>query len=144
MMMKDWSFYDVASGALVGRTFHGPLAYLAQNTPPGCAAVEGVHDHLSQRVDLASGAVVDWQPPAPADTEFFTHAWVARRWVALPTPAERRRVDRQRLAERIAAVEAGQARALREAVLQTDPGAVARLQAIEQQIAALRAEMAEA
>ena len=86
-MSATWSFYDVATGALAPGAITCSAAQLAANTPPGHAAIAGRFDPLSQRVDLATGQVVDWQPPAPADDELRTWAWdaVTRRWVASPT-----------------------------------------------------------
>lgn len=85
----NWSFYNPADGSFTGGSFSGPAAYLAANIPEGCAAIEGQHDHLCKRVDLETGEVVDWQPPAPADSADCTHEWSAeaRRWVAIPTLA---------------------------------------------------------
>jgi hypothetical protein len=58
--MKIYSLYDSATGLFVGRTFGTDLREdtgeharaLAANTPAGHGTVEGVHDHLSKRVDL--------------------------------------------------------------------------------------------
>lgn len=45
----------------------------------GLAALNGYYDHLSARVDVATGKVVDYQPPQP-DTD---HEWnpTTKRWV---------------------------------------------------------------
>lgn len=82
-----WSFYDLATGAIAPGAMICTAAQVAANTPEGCAAIVGRFDPLSQRVDLATGQVVDWQPPAPPDDELQTWAWdaTARRWVAQPT-----------------------------------------------------------
>ena len=116
--MKTYSFYDAAAGTFIGRTYAGPETDLRTNTPEGCVAMEGEFDRLCQRVDIDSGKVVDWQPPAPSGDPLRTWAWAAaaRRWVAQPTLAARK-------AERIVAVqaaieklEAAQARPVREAL----------------------------
>lgn len=88
-MSTAWHFYRLSDGHFNGMRFEGPEQYLEPNIPPGCGAITGVVDALSQRVDLESGALVDWQPPAPADDEFRTFAWDAqlRRWIATPTAA---------------------------------------------------------
>src|SRR6185436_8258209 len=66
----NWQFYDPQTGVLSSRRFSGPAHALAQNTPVGMAAVEGFHDHLSQRVDVATGEVVAYQRPvSEVDTE---------------------------------------------------------------------------
>jgi hypothetical protein len=52
---------------------------LKANIPPNHVAHDGsVSDHLSQRFDIASGSVVDYQPPQPSPD----HEWDARsrRW----------------------------------------------------------------
>jgi hypothetical protein len=84
---KTWSFYDTATGAIAPGAMTCTAAQVAANTPPGHSTIEGRFDHRSQRVDLATGQVVDCQPPAPADDELRTWAWNAdtRRWVASPT-----------------------------------------------------------
>jgi hypothetical protein len=83
----SWSFYDAETGAIAPGVITCTAAQLAANTPAGHIAIPGAFDHLSQRVDLATGQVVDYQPPAPADDELRTWAWNAetRRWVASPT-----------------------------------------------------------
>lgn len=87
--MSTWTFYQSATGLLVGRTFSGPAEDLPANTPADCSAIEGHFDHLCQRVDLEAGLVVDYQPPAPAADVFTDWAWdeVTRRWLAVPTLA---------------------------------------------------------
>lgn len=95
-------FYRLDTGQFTGGVYIG--SDLDANTPPGCGATVGVADWQAQRVDLATGAVVDWQPPAPADDAIQTWAWdeASRRWLASPTPlavAGHVRADRdQRLA----------------------------------------------
>lgn len=85
--MSRWSFYDQQTGAFAHVIFSGPDHLVAANTPSGCAAIEGVYDHLSQRVDLATGEVIDWQPPKPGDTPLATYEWdaQAKRWMAVST-----------------------------------------------------------
>jgi hypothetical protein len=136
---KTWSFYD-ATGLFVGRTFTGPSENLEMNTPQGHAAMEGVHDHLSRRVDLETGETVDWQPPQPS----ADHVWNAdtKRW-QLHQAVQDKLVRRQAAVGRIAALEALQARPLRE--LARDPSSAEarkRLAAIEAEIAALRIDLA--
>lgn len=81
------SIYMVDSGLLTGRTYCGPEQHLTLGD--GEAWVAGLHDHMSRRVDLATGKVIDYWPPKPADTAFETHSLDAesRRWVATPTIA---------------------------------------------------------
>jgi Domain of unknown function (DUF4376) len=106
---RTWSFYDTATGALAPSALTCAAAQVAANTPPGHAAIEGRFDPLSQRVDLATGQVVDYQPPAPAADELRTWAWdeATRRWVAVPTLAALKLAARDRIkAAREAAISA--------------------------------------
>lgn len=81
------SIYDLSTGLFTGVTLLAPPEQLARNIPPGCGVVDGAHDHRDRCVDLATGQVVDYQPPAPADDEQQTWAWDAatRRWRATKT-----------------------------------------------------------
>lgn len=152
--MSVWSFYSPESLELVGRTFAGPVEALEANTPPGCAAVEGEHDHLCHRIEMVTDdfgdqrpVVVDWQPPAPTADDWTTWSWSedARRWLPVPTLAARKR-DRVILVQ--AAIEqhetrqARPVRALLAAQLSGTPPAaddVAALTSINAAIDVLRA-----
>ena len=140
-------FYRLDTGLLTGGTITAPDAHLADNTPAGCGLVSGVTDWQSQRVNLATGDLVDYQPPAPADDAMRTWAWQAeaRRWVAVPTLGA---LKADRVAEVDAAIqrhEAQQARPLREIVAALATGgempaaARARLAAIAKDVADLQA-----
>ena len=100
--MKVQWFYRIADGVLTGDTYAGQD--IEANTPPGCAAIDGVTDWRAQRVNVASGKLIDWKPPAPADDDMQAWSWdgAARRWVPSPTPAalaaQIRRERDQRLA----------------------------------------------
>jgi hypothetical protein len=120
--MPAYSFYSVATGLLVGQTFTGPAEFLGANTPPGCAAVAGLHDHLSRRV--VAGAVVDYQPPKPADTAQHVYAWNAstRRWVATLTPGGLAVRANEPIKAQLVATEQASLRSMREALL-LPPGA---------------------
>lgn len=87
MNPESWSFYDVATGLFAPGCVTCSSDHVSANTPAGYAAMQGRFDALSQRVDLATGQVVDYQPPAPAATEDVTWVWNAdrRRWVARST-----------------------------------------------------------
>lgn len=89
--MKTYSFYSLATGLFTGQTYGGSDFNLAINTPAGCAARVGDWDSLCQRVNLETGGVEDWQPPAPPDTSDCTHEWDSgsRRWVGIATMAKR-------------------------------------------------------
>ncbi len=66
-------------------------AAVALNTPPDHVAVDqpasGPLDPLSQKVDVATGKVIDWQPPQPSDD----HEWRGRRWRLTATAEEQQR-----------------------------------------------------
>lgn len=59
----------------------------------GFGILEGTYDHLSQRVDLDTGEVVDWQPDKPAGDDYTDHEWDegAKRWLPVLTLAGERR-----------------------------------------------------
>jgi hypothetical protein len=86
----QWSFYDTATGLFNRRRVTCAAGQtLERNTPAGHAALAGDFDPLSQRVNLQTGQVEDYQPPAPAADELRTWAWndATRRWAASPTDA---------------------------------------------------------
>lgn len=83
--MKKFSFMDPRTGVISQVRITCPDEFL--QVPDGMVAIEGAFDHLSQRVDLETGLVVDYQPPKPADTEWETFHWRERRWMAEPTTA---------------------------------------------------------
>lgn len=97
-------FYDTETGLIRPRAVRCSPAQLKGNTPPGCSPIFGVSDPFSQRVDLATGEVVDYRPPSPGDDELRTWGWHAdtKRWVATKTVkaiAKEARAERtQRLA----------------------------------------------
>jgi hypothetical protein len=87
---KQISFYKVADGLfLPGQMILPSADAISANTPIGCVAIEGWFDHLSQRFDLETDQVVDYQPPPPADDALQTWAWDAsrKRWLTVPTVA---------------------------------------------------------
>lgn len=80
-------FYRLDTGLFTGATYAGESGALAANTPAGCGSISGVVDRLAQRVDLQSGAIIDWKPPAPADNTNRTWTWDAgsKRWLPVST-----------------------------------------------------------
>jgi len=115
-MIRHWSFYDKATGLLTGQVFGATDAStLLVNIPDGQSAVEGEHDHLSRRVDIATGLVVDYQPLQPN----VDHEWdeASKRWKLKVEVAAR--VERSAMARaRIAHLESNvQPRAQRELLL---------------------------
>jgi hypothetical protein len=91
------SFYDPQTGLFTGESRSGPAEWLASCVPDGLAAAPGLYDRLSQRVDLVTMEVVDYQPPAPDDDELRTWAWDAteRRWKPAPTTTARWAIVRE-------------------------------------------------
>jgi hypothetical protein len=147
-MIRQWSIYREADGILTGDQFSSSIdGHHMLNIPAGCAAIEGKHDHLSRRIEitpnvwgdgvdgLSERRVVDWQPPAPSTD----HEWSekTRRWEPSAAAAEK---DRKRLVARarIRDLEVAQARRVRELLAQDDE----RLKAIDQEISALRIDLA--
>lgn len=148
--MSAWSFYRLDDGRFTGRRTSCAPEQLQAQTPDGCAALEGRFDHLSQRVDLATGTVVDYVPPAPADTELETWAWDAatRRHVATPTLQAHKRMRLHPVLAAIEALEAEQSlRPMREALVELFAGrqvpadTKAKLAEISAAIAPLRAKV---
>jgi len=106
--VSTWHVYSLASGQLTGAWLSiddDDADTLSANTPPDHGLVAGVADWESQCVDLATGELVDWQPPAPADDALRTWAWHAdaKRWLATPTQAAVAADVRRERAARLAA-----------------------------------------
>lgn len=124
-----------ADGLWTGRSYACPPDVLAENLRPGETAVDAVeYPHAKRLVD---GVLVDYRPPAPDDD----HEWheAARAWRLKGSVAAAREATATALA-RVRELEGRQARAVREAALNL-PAAVARLQAIDDEIAALRSQL---
>lgn len=153
MTIRAWHFYRLVDGILTGRSVtldDEDDELLQANTPAGCAAVADVTDWQSQRVDLMSGGLVEWQPPPPADDAMRTWAWNAdaRRWASVPTLAALKAERLARLQDAIEAQEAAQARPVRELLAamlaggQADQAARDRFAAVSAKIAALQLKRA--
>jgi hypothetical protein len=59
------SIFNLATGVFTGGVYTGPERGVAVNTPEGCGAFDGLVDPLSKRVDVETGALVDYVPPPP-------------------------------------------------------------------------------
>lgn len=148
--MSTWHIYSAETGHFVGRAFTGDEQNVSANVPAGCRAIAGVTDWRSQRVDLKTGLVVEWQPPAPADEAMRTWVWndEARRWVDVPTLAALKAGRLARLQVAIDAQEAAQARPVRELLAamlsggQAEQAARDRFSAISTRITALQLKRA--
>lgn len=80
------NLYDQSTGILTGIILHCSDGDLMANTPDGYGCVVGDYDALSQKVDSATGLVIDYQPPQPS----LNHAWNTdtKRWFYVPTLAD--------------------------------------------------------
>jgi len=130
------SFYHRETGIFNGRHLMvSDPAMVPLNTPPDHIAIEGDHyDPLTQRVDVATGKVVDHIPPQPSED----HEWnsISRQWQLRPEITAKQQARKAALG-RITELELKALRALREHAL-GKPGAHERLTAIDTEISALR------
>jgi hypothetical protein len=130
------SFYHRETGIFSGRHLMvSDPAMIPLNTPPDHIAIEGDHyDPMTQRVDVATGKVVDHLPPKPSDD----HEWstISRRWQLRPEIIAKEKARADALA-RITELELKALRALREHAL-GKAGAHERLKAIDSEIGELR------
>jgi hypothetical protein len=108
-------FYDDKTGLFTGVSIHTNLTeskavkeFIAENTPAGHGAYVGYVDALSQKIDLASGQIVDYKPPQPSPR----HEWnsVTKRW-------QKQALKRSAVLARIADLEQGQHRTVRETLI---------------------------
>lgn len=137
--MKTYSFFDPETGAIDPTTVTCSEKQAEANTRSGMTRIEGALDHLSQRVDLKTGLVVDYQPPAPSDL----HEWDTgtKRW-RLPDAVIAAETARQAVLASIERIEATQLRSLRELALNpADKEARKRVAAIDAEIAVLRVDL---
>lgn len=137
--MKTYSFFDPVTGTIDQATVTCSDRQAEANTRPGLTRIEGALDHLSQRIDIETGDVVDYQPPAPSDL----HEWdaVIKRW-KLPDAVIAAEAERRATLASITRIEATQLRSLRELMLNpADKAARDRVTAIDSKIAALREKL---
>ena len=136
MSSRTWAAYDRATGLFSSRHVLCDEHSIAANTPAGFAVIEGRYDHLAQRIDVTTGQVVDYVPPAPdADHEWNADA---KRWQKRADVIAAENAEAQARRE-IAQLEASQLRPLRELALDpTNATARAKLAAIEAEIAERR------
>lgn len=138
VMRVIW-FYHKDTGLFHGRNLMtSDPKLIAPNTPPHHIAIEGDHfDPISQRVDVATGTVVDRLPPRPSED----HEWNSsiRRWQVKAELVAREEACRAAL-ERIRYLELKALRALREHAL-GQATAIDRLKSIDDEIAQLRATL---
>ena len=120
--LVTWSFFDSTTGKFSGRTFSASNDRdLKGNTRPGFVAIEGEYDSFRQRVDLATGEVIE-------DLSLGQERDQARR--------------RDATLQQIADLEQKQLRPLRELAVDPNNGAAeTRLRAIDEKIAELREQL---
>jgi hypothetical protein len=134
--VKNYCAFRKADGALI------PGVVTMNQAPKeddSVGWVEGNHDHLSKRVELATKTVVEYQPPAPSQD----HEWNAttKRWQPSAV-ARAKAASRAEDIAKIAALEASQHTLLRKHAL-GDVAALPRLQAIDDEIAAAEQRLLE-
>ena len=139
----SFSFFHRETGLFHGSYFRtncddeaGCAAVVKLNTPPDHVAIEGYHDPLSNRVDMTTNTVVDYQPPQPSPE----HQWdgTTKRWVLCAAAVERQNATRTAQA-RLVELDKLERPLLRRLVLdQTDTEARAALTAIDTEIAELK------
>lgn len=84
--MNTWSTYFLDTGLFTGFALGVPTDSLDANIHDECGCIIGVYDPLSQRVDVVTGLVVDYQPPRPSPD----YAWdnECKRWLYVKTDAD--------------------------------------------------------
>jgi hypothetical protein len=114
--VNNYSYYDKTTGLFTGKTFSttDETAAHAARQAPDKGVVKGHHDKLSKKVDLATGKVVDYVPPAPSAEETKT-------------------IAKGQALKLIAQLEASSGRLVRQALLNV-PGALAKLAALEDRV----------
>jgi hypothetical protein len=134
--MRVVSFYHRETGMFNGRHLMvSDPALIPLNTPPDHIAIDGDHyDPMTQRVEIATGKVIDHLPPQPSPD----HEWsvISRRWQLRPEVTAKQQARTAALA-RITELELKALRTLREHAL-GKPGAHERLKTIDTEIGELR------
>jgi hypothetical protein len=140
-MNNNWFVYRLADGLFTGEVQSAKKIDKVA-IPEGCGRTQDASDWQSQRVDLASGAVINFQPPSPEPSEDFTWNADTRRWEATQDALTRQATARTAQAE-IGALELASLRPLREMMLGVldTRGAINRLEDIEEKIRELRASL---
>jgi hypothetical protein len=139
-MSRSVSFAHKETGLFNGmHMMFSDDALVVLNTPPDHFAVDGQFDSLSQRVDIATGKVIDYQPPSPS----ADHEWSAttKRW-KLNAAAQSKINNHNSAMSQILTLEATQHRAVRELALGVTD-AQQRLADIDAQITTLRGGLRE-
>jgi hypothetical protein len=109
--------YDNATGLFKSR-WSGSSSQLAANIPEGQSAIEGDFDLYSKRVNIETGEVEDYQPPAPDESHYWDQE--TRRW-RLPDEVLSARLIDAATRDEIRRIESGDLRTMREALLSLLP-----------------------
>jgi hypothetical protein len=136
--MNSYSFFHRESGVIHEKIFStDDQTQVAGNTPIDHVAFAGHHDHLSKRVDVATGQVIEHVPHQPSPD----HEWNSetKRW-QLNAAASGRASRKAAALARIAQLESAQHRAVRECILRLS-GSTERLAAIDDEIFSLRSQI---
>jgi len=138
----NWHFYHKETGMVHPKVIHSDMAdaeialkFAQRNAPEYHLPIAGkIIDQLSQKVDVVTCAIVDYQPPAPS----ADHEWneAVKRWNLNPMVAARD-LARTSAAAQIRDLESKAIRALIEQALGHE-GAKERLEALHKQITELR------
>lgn len=135
MKLVHYCFYNRETGLFHQRTISCASERLAAlNTPARHMYIAGEFDPLSQRFDIETAQVVDYQPPQPSED----HEWNAdsRRWV-LKREVLQRQAEKASARARILELEAKAHRYQRTATLGDEEGKQ-RLAQVEAEIDTLR------
>ncbi|MGA8707309.1 MAG: hypothetical protein WB646_10015 [Steroidobacteraceae bacterium] len=109
-------FYDSKTGLFSGASIHTNLtapkavkSFISEHTPEGQGAYIGYVDPLSQKIDIQTMQLVDYQPPQPSPR----HEWnpTTKRW------QRQMALKRSDALARIAELEKGQHRSVRETLI---------------------------
>jgi hypothetical protein len=140
--MRQFHFYDASTGlfhssSVVINAPSGHEETAQKHCPDDHKIIEGVFEPLCHRVDIATGTVVDYQPPAPS----LEHEWngETKRWQLTGAAADREH-RRTAASARIAELEASQHRLVREILLGRVSG-LANLQLLDDEIHSLRSQV---
>lgn len=136
MTTKTWGIFNSVTGILRGN-YSGPEGTVEVQLRPGEVSVEGSFNGELVRFNAQLNQVQAFIPSSPG----ADYLWDQTRWILTPLASARRSRSETALAK-IAKLEAGQARTLRDLALGR-PGALERLTTVDAAIAILRPDITE-
>lgn len=74
MTTQTYTLADAATGLFRPGELTCRADLVERNTPPGCVAVPGAHDPEAARLDVETGEVVAYAPPAPPTADLTAEA----------------------------------------------------------------------